>query len=165
MKQRMRFFYLTVSSRVPLLHNTCTQVSPSFVYSKPGQPLPEGRIRYGFSFTASEQQSSRLSRISPADVSENSTNARPSLIQNLVRSAWFSSLATTYALLALNGTSRIRGFHFPSELYSQLVKCIKKTWPEGMEWATLQSDDSWHCLLRGTPWKKKGSGEVEYAVR
>ncbi|KAJ9117896.1 hypothetical protein QFC20_000177 [Naganishia adeliensis] len=71
-----------------------------------------------------------------------------------------TSSETTFALLALNGTSRIRGFHFPSELYSRLVTCIRRTWPEGMEWATLQSDNGWDCLLRGTPWKKKGTEEV-----
>jgi hypothetical protein len=76
-------------------------------------------------------------------------------------SASSSTPDIAFALLALNGTSRIRGFHFPTVLYSRLVMCIKRTWPEGMEWATLQSDDGWECLLQGTPWKKKGPEEVE----
>jgi hypothetical protein len=68
---------------------------------------------------------------------------------------------TSFAILALNGTSQLRALHFPSDIYSHLISTIKQTWPEGIEWATLQSDDGWTCLLRGTPWKKKGTEELE----
>ncbi|KAJ9123540.1 hypothetical protein QFC24_003755 [Naganishia onofrii] len=68
---------------------------------------------------------------------------------------------TSFAILALNGTSQLRALHFPSDIYSHLISTIKQTWPEGIEWATLQSNDGWTCLLRGTPWKKKGTEELE----
>ncbi|KAJ9103898.1 hypothetical protein QFC21_002361 [Naganishia friedmannii] len=67
----------------------------------------------------------------------------------------------SFAILALSGSSQLRALHFPSDVYSQLISTIKQTWPEGIEWATLQSDDGWTCLLRGTPWKKKGTEELE----
>lgn len=68
---------------------------------------------------------------------------------------------SSFALLALNGTARIRALHFPPDTYSRLTTYIKRSWRDGIEWATLQSGEGWDCLLKGSPWKKKGCEELE----